>query len=354
MPARELTDKEIMKYRNTTAVALVTILSGLFAGTPISAFAATAVSEEPGFSGFFNLGVSAIEAKTNLYPTFADDEIDNINDSPSSNSSNSITPGLSLVYTFDNLTSEVFLGNSLEDFVRFDFSTVVGFRQQVPNAGIFEFSVLATPGSTELWQDPYAVGVDRKETDRSATGLRFEWGEIMGSRFDFRISNRESDIDDEKSGEALLAAGSISMQQQASLDRNGDITSSSLLYNWDRGKKRLLSLDFTYLNHDLDGEAMSFDGYSLQFSYVSPVSQRMLLASNVLLGRYEHDAENPLYQKKNDKDLAALTLTLFLRDPLGATGWLANVTLAYAQEKNEIEFYDTTLSMINVGMLRRF
>ena len=343
-----------MKYRNTTAMALATILSGLFLGTSLSAFAATAVSEEPGFSGYFNLGVSSIEAKTNLYPTFADDDIDNINDSPSSNSSNSITPGFSLVYTFDNLNSEVFLGNSLEDFVRFDFSTVLGFRQQVSNVGIFELSILATPGPTEVWKDPYAVGVDREETDRDATGLRFAWGEIMGSRFDFRISNRESDIDDENSGAALLAANLISKQQQASLDRNGDITNSSLIYNWDRGKGQLLSLDFSYLNHDLDGAAMSFDGYSLQLSSVAAVSPRMRLATNILLGRYEHDAENPVYQKTNDKDLAALTLTLFLSDPLGATGWLGNVTVAYAQEKNEIEFYDTTLSMINIGMLRRF
>lgn len=163
-----------MKFTITSKVALATLLIGVFAGTPISAFAATAVAEEPGFSGYFNLGVSSIKAKTNLYPSATGDEIDNIDDAPSSDSSNSITPGFSLVYTFDNLSSEVFLGSSLEGFVRFDLSTVLGYRQQVANTGIFQFSILTTPGSTELWEDPYAVGVDREETDRSATGLRFE------------------------------------------------------------------------------------------------------------------------------------------------------------------------------------
>ena len=94
-------------------------------------FAATAVAAEPGFSGFFNIGVSSASAKSNLIADFGDDEIDNINDSPGSKSETFVTPGLSLVYTFDSLSSEVYLGNSLEDFVRFDFSTILGFRQQL-------------------------------------------------------------------------------------------------------------------------------------------------------------------------------------------------------------------------------
>jgi hypothetical protein len=32
-------------------------------------------------------------------------------------------------------------------------------------------------------------------------------------------------------------------------------------------------------------------------------------------------------------------------------GWLA---VAYAEEDNAIDFYDTTVSMINLGMIRRF
>jgi hypothetical protein len=136
--------------------------------------AATAVADEPGFSGFFNLGVTAASAKSNLIAELGDDEIDNIDDSPGSESSTSITPGLSLTYTFDNLSSEVYLGNSLEDFIRFDFSTVIGFRQQVSEVGIFDIALLASPVATEIWKDPYAAGVKRDETDRSAAGIRIE------------------------------------------------------------------------------------------------------------------------------------------------------------------------------------
>lgn len=328
---------------------LTVILTGL---TQVQA--ATAIAGESGLSGYFNLGVTSVSVKSNLIADYADDEIDNLKDGPGTESSTGLRPGLALTYTFDNLSSEVFLGNSLEDFVRFDFSTVIGFRQQVADTGIFTVSLLTTVGATEIWEDPYATDVKRDETDRSTSGIRLEWGAMLGSGFDLRISSRDNEIDDEQSGAALLDANFISANEQSSLDRNGDINSTSLIYNWNRGKGQLLSLTGTYLQHDLDGESMSFDGYSLQLTDVRAFRADLRLATNILLGRYEHDSENPLYRKKNDKDLAALTLTLFLSNPFGARNWVGNVTLAYAEEDNAIAFYDTTASMINIGMLRRF
>ena len=271
------------------------MLAILVSGLPLQVSAATAIAEEPGFSGFFNLGVTAGSAKSNLIADIGDDEIDNIEDSPGSKSSTSITPGLSLTYTFDNLSSEVYLGNSLEDFVRFDFSTVIGFRHQVSEVGIFDISFLASPVATEIWKDPYAAGVKRDETDRSADGIRIEWGTIMGSGFDFRLSSRDSEIDDEESGAALLAANVISASELGLLDRNGKINSTSLIYNWDQGKGQLLSLLMTYLEHDLDGDAMSFDGYSVQLNNVTAFTPDLRLATNIVLGRFDHDTENPIY-----------------------------------------------------------
>ena len=180
--------------------------------------------------------------------------------------------------------------------------------------GIFDIAFLASPVATEIWKDPYAAGVKRDETDRSADGIRIEWGAIMGSGFDFRLSSRDSEIDDEESGAALL----LSASEQGLLDRNGEINSTSLIYNWDQGQGQLLSLLVNYLEHNLDGEAMSFDGYSVQLNNVTAFSADLRLATNIVLGRFDHDTENPVYGKTNDKDLAALSLTLFLSDPFGA------------------------------------
>jgi hypothetical protein len=162
------------------------------------------------------------------------------------------------------------------------------------------------------------------------------------------------DIKKQNNAAPQLAAQLPSANEQGSLDRNGEINSTSLIYNWDQGKGQLMSLLVTYLEHDLDGEAMSFDGYSLQFNNVTAFTPDLSLATNVVLDRFDHDAENPVYDKTNDKDLAALSLTLFLNDPFGAKNWVGNLAIVYAEEDNSIDFYDTTVSLINLGMIRRF
>ena len=47
-------------------------------------------------------------------------------------------------------------------------------------------------------------------------------------------------------------------------------------------------------------------------------------------------------------------LTLFVNDPFGIKDWTGNATLAYADEDNAVDFYDTTAAYLNIGLIRRF
>lgn len=331
------------------------LLAGCIFTASLPVQAATDIAEEPGFSGFFRLGVASASAASNqIAIESGNDTIDSIADAPDSASTVMPAIGLSLTYTFDNLATELFLGDSVEDFVRFDFATLVGLRHKVEGVGIFQLSGVQTPFAIDVWADPYLAGVERDETERSVNGFRLQWGKIMDSGFDFRISSRTAKIDDEDSGNALVADNIISAAEQQLLDRNGEINRASVIYNWDRGRGQLLSLIASYQDYDLEGKAMAFDGYSLQLSNVSALNPRLRLASNLVLGQYRHDAVNPIYGERNDKNLAAVTLTLFLSDLFGARGWIGNATLAYAREDNAIDFYDTTASFVSLGVIRRF
>jgi len=320
-----------------------------------NAQAATDIAAEPGFSGFFTIGAGAASANSNQIAIGTDNSrIESIDARPGKASTTMPALSLSLTYTFENLDTEVFLGDSIEDFVRLDFATLLGVRHKVSGTGIFEVVALQTPFATDAWADPYAVGVERDETERSGNGVRLQWGKILDSGFDLRISSRKNKIDDERSGEQALDDNLITLDEQRLLNRNGEINRLSLVYNWDRGRGQLLSLIASYEDFDLDGKAMAFDGYSLQLSNVSLLSPRLRLASNLVLGRHQHDTVNPLYGKKNDRKLAALGLTLFVSEPFGAKGWFGNATLAYAREDTAIDFYDTTAAYLNLGMIRRF
>ena len=338
-----------MQYRLLLTSPIIVAL--LFA--PVSA--ATRVAGEPGLSGYLGLGVSSVRVESNLIAgDTGEDQIDDLTRSPPANSNSSVSPDLSLTYTFDNLATEVFLGNSVEDFIRFDLTTAIGIRQQVSGVGIFEVAALSTPSPTDIWSDPYLTGADRDETERTADGIRLEWGAILDSGLDLRLSLRDNELDDENSGDALVAANLLTLAEQQTLDRNGDINTLTILHRWRRDRGESTALAVNVVEHDLDGDAMSFDGYSLQLTDVRALGPKLRLVSNLFVGWFDHDARNPVFDKTNDKQLSAVAISLFYAEPFGAKGWLVNAIAAYAEEDNAINFYDTRVSFANVGLLYTF
>lgn len=330
----------------------------LFSGM---AFAATPVQQEPGVSGFFQLGAGVVSAETNMIATtfggmaeIGDDTIDDPTQSPDTESAAIPLVALSVTYTFENKATELFFGSSLEDFLQFDFAAAIGVRHQVDDVGIFEVSALGTPLATEVWEDPYVAGVKRDETDRTASGVRLQWGAILGSGFDVRVTSREVDIDKERSGDALVADSTITATEQELLDRNGDINIIGVVYNWKIAEGKILALGVNAVEHDLDGDAMSYDGNSVQVTYATALDDRNRLVSNVFVGSYEFDKDNPIVDETDEMTQVGLSVNYFRRDPFGFKDWSGNIGVAYADSDNDIDFYDTTTAMVNFGMLRRF
>jgi len=331
----------------------------VFIASPVSAV--QKVAEEPGVSGFFLLGAGALSVESNtLATTFGsnvdvgDDTIGDLGDDADSESGIAPLVNLSVVYTFENKATEIFFGNSLEDFLQFDFSTTLGVRHQTETLGIFEIASLSTPLATEVWEDPYLTDAARDETDRTSDGFRLQWGSILGSNFDVRVSSRETDIDKERSGDSLVAAGDITASEQELLDRNGDVSVASIVYNWRIDEGRVLIITGNSVDHDLDGDAMSQDGFSIQLTYGTRLESRQRLVTNFELGSFDYDKRNPVFDEKDSRDVTSLTMTLFSPDPFGFKGWIGNAGFVYGQSDHDIDFYDTTVTMINFGMLRRF
>ena len=330
-----------------------------FIASPV--LAVEKVAEEPGISGFFMLGAGALSVESNTLATavdgnvdLGDDTIGDLDDDADSESGVIPLVNLSLTYTFENRATELFFGNSLEDFLRFDFSTTLGVRHQTENLGIFEVASLSTPIATEVWEDPYLTDASREETDRTSDGFRLHWGSILDSHFDLRVSSREIDIDKERSGDSLVAAGDITASEQELLDRNGDVNVASIIYNRRIDEGRFLIVTGNSIDYDLDGDAMSQDGFTMQLTYGTRLDSRKRLVTNFELGSFDFDKRNPVFDEKNSRDVASLTMTLFLEDPFGFKDWISNTGFVYGQSDHDIDFYDTQVAMINFGMLRRF
>lgn len=82
-----------------------------------------------------------MKAETNMVKgtkvfTIGDDRIDSIFDGPKSKSTATPILNAELAYTFGESRTQLYAGNQLEDFLRFDFSTLLGVRQEFPDKSV--------------------------------------------------------------------------------------------------------------------------------------------------------------------------------------------------------------------------
>lgn len=320
--------------------------------------AAVIIPEKAGWGGFVNLGVGGVNLESNLLAKSAfglvdlgEERLDSLDDSPDGQSSAVPMFNFELSYTFAESRTQVYLGNLLEDFLRFDMNSLLGVRHQIGDAGIIGANLRKTSIVTEVWRDPYVIGERRQETDRNATGYAIFWQRILGSALEVEYGSVEVDIDDERSGEWL----ELSPGERRLLDRNGDINRLDIRYEFASADKRhLVTPGIRFMDNDRDGDAVSYDGAALGISYIYASSQRWYHVVNLAYADFDFDSVNPAFGVKDGIERIGGSLTSFYVAPFGWKGWHANATLSWFDDDHDIDFYDTSARMIGVGMLRRF
>ena len=199
--------------RNTTLLGLGLLVAN-------SAYADLgSIPKESGWSGFLLGGVNVINYESNFYS--GDDENSRLSGLGSPESSSTVTPLLNadIRYTFADTRTQVFLGNLIQDAIRFDFTQQFGIRQEMSDKGVVAGSMVFSGMPSEQWSDPFAVGVDRQSTDIKSKGVRFAWDKIWGSDFYGSLTTRNIEVDDEHSGKQYDQLKGTNYASK--LDRNG-------------------------------------------------------------------------------------------------------------------------------------
>jgi len=344
-----------MKTYSCIVCALSACILLILFGTPASAI--DPIPKESGFSGYINLGGAYIEAETNMVKgtKFFDvgrDTINSIFGSPGSESDFSLIVNGEIAYTFATSGTQLYLGNQLEDFLRFEFATLFGVRQNLPDGSVGAISYVFQPLVTEVWEDPYLTNVERRETDRDATGVRLEWQSPFGTDLGLLYQYRSVDIDDERSG--TLGGLLLTPAQIQLLDREGDTHRVDLYYTWKLGGGHGLIPEFRYYKWDLDGGAMAFDGYAFRLTYAYK-SDKFSLAATGYIGAEDYDKRNPIYQETRDDDTYGIAVNAFWHRPLGLPeGFSLLGTLAWYESDSNINFYDTQVNFAGLSMFYRF
>ena len=322
-----------------------------------SAFAIEAIPQETGWSGYLRIGAGVLQAETNMVSGIdkysievGDARIDSLDDGPDSRSEPVPQLNLNLKYTFSTQT-QAFIGSNLEDIVQLDMITVFGVRQQFSDRSILELSAVSSPPyGIETWEDPYVVGEDRKKTDRSNFGFRLEYDKILGTGFGVQYTQRETEIDDERSGTTQLG---LSSEQAALLNREGDTTSLLLNYTFRPVNRSLYSVRVGVSDDDRDGDAMSGDSNRVQLTHVY-LGDRYITAVNVSLFSKEYDARNPVFDKTRDDDGFGLAFFVFDKGLFDSKDWWGQASVVYVEQDSNIDFYDQSSTALILGAQRNF
>ncbi len=323
--------------------------------TSIPALAIEPIPQESGFSGFVNVGVGYLSVKSNMIAgtdlgDFGEETLSSIFDSPDSESDALPLINGELRYTFGTTRTQLFLGNQLEDFLRFDFATQLGLRQELSGVGIFGVSYVFSALPAEVWEDPYVAGQRRHKTDRSSSGLRVTYDKILGSDLQVEFTWRTIDIDDELSGRTFLG---LPEAQAELLDREGDQLQLEFLYAFEFGEKHSLVPSFEYARFDLDGDAMSHHRYRVALTHGYNID-RFSFVTNLLYGYADYDKRNPIYNKTQENhryggSLSAFYHRLFNVEKLSLVGSV----FGYKDDAN-IDFYEASALGGSLSIFFRF
>ena len=340
------------------AVRITALLVAGSACAPSAVLAIEAIPATPGWRGFVVAGAGYADLRSNFVAgnsliDIGQPTINSIDARPRSDDTFHPVITGEVNYSFGNRW-QAFFGTSIEDAVTLDGVTQLGVRHDLGAAGIVQAGFLFSGVPTEVWDDPYAEGVVRDETDRDSSGLRLQWDRVMGSPLELTFSYRDVSVDRERSGQGVDSVP-CDLACQALLRRDGDQYSLgvSWLFRLDGGQRHLLRPMVRYQVDDRDGEAVSNDAWQAQLSYVF-TGQGYTVASNIAVGSSSHDASNPLFGVKTDADRLALDTTLFYRLPTASGRWQAVGSVLWGEDDSDVAFHDSRLFMFSIGALYRF
>lgn len=342
---------------NSTHLRLSLLATMALVAAP-AALAIEPIPSTPGWRGFVVVGGGYADLRSNTVAgnnliEIGQPVIDSLAQRPRSDDTMFPFVTGEVNYTFGN-GWQAFFGTALEDAVTLDGVTQLGARKDLGSAGALQGGFLFSGIPTQVWEDPYAEGVRRRETDRDSTGLRLQWDRILGSALELTFSWRDISIDTERSGEGVTSVTCAAACQDL-LRRDGDQYSFdvSYLYRLGVGGRHLVRPMVRYTIDDREGEAISGDAYRLQLSYVF-IGQGYSVASNVAFGGSSFDARNPIFGERTDSDGLVVDTTLFYRLPVESGRWQAVGSVLWGEGDSDVAFHDTEIFMINAGVMYRF
>lgn len=320
----------------------------------MSASALEPLPPEAGFSGFLAAGAAGGQVESNFLAEILSIDLGNEDiyqyDSP--DQTDIIIPSFNfnLGYTFANKKTRMYVGSALENELDLTSNVVLAVRHDFDSLGNMEVAGLL-PGAAivKVWENPYTLGQDRDSTERTTSGGRFTWDKMFGTGLEFVGSYRKIDLDRELSGEGL----GLTDSEVQLLDREGDAIRVELGYAFNFSDDISIRPSAAYLDYDLDGAAMSQDGFEIGIKGVYDAGAYTWV-NRAAYQDLDGDKENPLFGQTNDAQVYLLASEVRVPDPFGWEQWFTTVGVQWADNQADIDFNKSKVVMFQARIGRRF
>ncbi len=313
--------------------ARLTVLAAAF----VISSAQAQLAKNAGFSGEISLNAGLVTSESN----FNTDNRKIINSlhhpTESSNSSVITAPLGNIAYTFGTpLNQQVYAGATRSDIAVGILAFQLGYQYQLPSGTVLDVSYLPTVLKGETWRDPYQLGTPRSTTDEGGNAYRFQIKGLVDRNFNLDLAYADKQIDDEEVTDSSLA-------------RDADIYYIKGNYRLPLDRSTMLLPAFTYINHDADGEAASFDAYEFDLSWFKFIN-RHRVALTVGYSNKDYQAQSQTFAKTRNDDAVNLFVAYEYQNVFDWQNWSFVSFVGYNQTESNITFYDEKQYLLSVGL----
>ncbi|MDD1794609.1 DUF2860 domain-containing protein [Enterovibrio sp. ZSDZ42] len=312
-------------------------------------FAHAGLAEHGGISGEISLIGGVVSTDSNLSTGGEATKNSPLNRSGNRETDSIFGPLGSVAFTWGaGLNHQVFAGTTREDIAVGTIALEIGYKYEFASGTQVTAAYLPTVVSEEVWANPYLTDTARSETDKSGNAYRLQVSRIGGSPLSLDFAYAQTEIDNEQSG-----TSSFSPTEQNQLAREGDSFYTKASYRQFLGRGLGVAPAVVYINHDADGDAMSYQSIGGELSYFSFAGRNKI----VLTGKYhvrDYDAIHPVFEAtREDKEYGAF-LAYEYGEIFGLDS-LSFISLAgYSNIDSNIDFYNASQYLFSLGVSYKF
>lgn len=329
-------------------------VGGLVLGISMQSSALPPIPGESGFRGSVRVSMNVTDAETNLVKgirlgDLGRESVSSVFRTAKSEDDVFLTPAASFSYTFADQKLQLFLSGGPERLVTLETLQELGVRKQFDTLGVFSLGYLTSVISPQqVWEDPYDASSARNDTDQQFGGVRFVWDKMLGLPLEFLFQWRDMDVDTERSGTALVSAGTITTSQARLLERDGDDYRTELRYTWQKSRREVFNPYVGYIKADRDGDAAKNEGFYVGVD-AAYFGGPLRVLGRIRVGSQDYDARNPVYGRRTDTDWYEIALNTTLALPFGNGRWSAVGGIAYAKDNSDVRFHDQQILLFQLG-----